>query len=134
MKEYKKGDKVLYNGKTMTVTDVKPKGWTDDVVVSDGTENHEINEYDCVYAPDGNVTDEVSRLHGYLSKNNLYAEVGSDKAYVYVHIEWGDWKHDHGFADRLMSLVGYRRVRVGVTEDNGSDCYSATHVYLKPAA
>lgn len=108
--------------------------WQGRVTVTDGTDTLEIGEYDCVFAPDGNVADEVSRLHGYLSKNSLFAEVGSDKAHVYVHIEWGDWKHDHGFADHLMSLVGYRCVGQDVTEDNGSDCYSATHVYLKPAA
>ena len=134
MKKYSKGDKVLYNGKTMTVTEVKPKGWTDNVVVSDGTDSFEINEYDCVYAPSQTIKEEAHMLYDYLLKNGIYTDIDTDSRHTCIHIEWGDWKHDHGFADYLMSLIGYIRTGTRVTADNGSDCYSATHIYLKPVA
>lgn len=139
MRDYKKGDKVLHNGKTMTVVDVvkaeEAGGWQDTVTVTDGTDTFEIGEYDCVHAPDGNVADEVSRLYGYLSKNGIYGEIWQNGGQLTeLLVEWGDWKHDHGFADYLMSLVGYRCVGQNVTEDDGSDCYSAVHTYVKTAA
>ncbi len=73
-------------------------------------------------------------LYDYLTKNGIYGDIHTESRHTYLHIEWGDWKHDHGFADHLMSLLGYVRMGTQVTEDDGSDCYSATHVYLKPAA
>ena len=50
---------------------------------------------------------------------------------VAIDITWGDWKHEHQYANYLMSLLGYEFVGAVVTEDNGSDCYSGTHYYRK---
>lgn len=45
---------------------------------------------------------------------------------VGILIPWGDWKHDHLRADYL---VPYTCTHVVVTEEDGSDCYSAVHFY-----
>ena len=50
---------------------------------------------------------------------------------VIVSVSWGDWKHNH---DKLISLMcqnGYIHKQEIVTEDNGSDCYTADHVFVK---
>ena len=133
MKDAKLKDKVLYNGSLMTIVAIKSDadGWCDTFVVTDGKETIEINDYDCVFAPDDSIRDEVPRLYSYLAKNGIYGEIYTAPAKVELLIEWGDWKHDHGFADYLMTLVGYRCVGHEVTEDDGSDCYSAIHTYTK---
>lgn len=51
-----------------------------------------------------------------------------------VDIIWGDWKHDHLRADYLIKeyfkKLGYEvSVNEEVTEEDGSDTYSATHYY-----
>lgn len=50
---------------------------------------------------------------------------------ILINIEWGDWKHEHGRCDYLMTLLGYDCVDVIITEENGSDCYSAIRCYEK---
>ena len=50
---------------------------------------------------------------------------------IHVHITWGDWKHDHWRCDYIMSGLGYRLLNEVVTEEDGSDCYSALHTYVK---
>ena len=46
----------------------------------------------------------------------------------------GDWKHAHGYADYLMEELGYKCEYQGVTEEDGSDWYTATHGYVKTGA
>lgn len=46
-----------------------------------------------------------------------------------ITVEWGDWKHSHGRLDYLMKDKGYEVLGVNVTEEDGSDCYSAEHIY-----
>ena len=70
------------------------------------------------------------------SENHISCEVydessrfGSGARVVAVEICWGDWKHDHL---RLKWLVRerfpeMRGVESFVTEEDGSDCYSAIH-------
>lgn len=48
---------------------------------------------------------------------------------VMVDITWGDWKHDHLRADYLVQMLGGSLETVLTTEEDGSDCYSATRVY-----
>lgn len=50
---------------------------------------------------------------------------------VIVSIEWGDWKHSHAYLDKLMERLGYTKDDEAVTEENGSDCYSADHYFSK---
>lgn len=50
---------------------------------------------------------------------------------VIVSVEWGDWKHSHAYLDRLMERLGYTKLHETVTEEDGSDCYSADHYFSK---
>ena len=50
---------------------------------------------------------------------------------VIVSVEWGDWKHTHAYLDTLMKRLGYTKYHEAVTEENGSDCYSADHYFTK---
>lgn len=51
---------------------------------------------------------------------------------VEVDISWGDWKHEHLRCDFLMRELGCVCWGEYETEENGTDCYSATHVYKLP--
>ena len=51
-----------------------------------------------------------------------------------VHISWGDWKHDHGWLDSLMGYIDYEAFNEIVTEENGSDCYSSEHIFVRKDA
>lgn len=48
---------------------------------------------------------------------------------IEVHVEWGDWKHDHAYLDYIMSNNGYSLKSEIVTEEDGSDCYSSVHLF-----
>ena len=67
-----------------------------------------------------------------LRDGGVFAEVCpcTDKTDVEVLIHWGDWKHDHLRADWLIKEIGGTLFKTYVTEDNGSDCYSAVHKYI----
>lgn len=98
----------------------------------DGTEK-EIREFDCVFIPDTS-KDEIQMLSNYLGDNGLYVDVNrysTEVPAIVVSIEWGDWKHEHGWCNDLMGYLGYVEIGNQVTEENGSDCYSAEHYYLK---
>ncbi len=59
-----------------------------------------------------------------------HGEVWSDEPNtVKVEILWGDWKHDHARADWVVSNLGGKEWFTMLTEEDGSDCYSATHKY-----
>ena len=48
-----------------------------------------------------------------------------------VHIDWGDWKHSHLRAKYLIESNGLGKfIRSETTEEDGSDCYSATHYFV----
>lgn len=54
-----------------------------------------------------------------------------DDDVVSVSVEWGDWKHSHGFLDYLMKQLGFTLFKERVTEEDGSDTYSSIHYYSK---
>lgn len=71
-------------------------------------------------------------IRKYLKGNNLYCEVYEHaNGCISVEIEWGDWKHDHAYCDHLMKQKGYVCTDEQVTEEDGSDTYSAIHFYEK---
>lgn len=110
--------------------------WHDHLVLrcEDGTVTH-VPEWQAVICPE-NFGDEVLKIQRYLSDNNLYAEVYDNfdgLPVVHVSISWGDWKHDHGWCEDLMQYIGYAEIGCNVTEENGSDCYSAIHNFVKVA-
>ena len=89
--------------------------------------------YEAIFAPDDSrPLDE--KIYMYLRDNGIYSDVylghplSSDS--VNVSITWGDWKHEHGYCECLMRYIGYEEFHSEVTEENGSDCYSAVHYYL----
>lgn len=70
-----------------------------------------------------------------LREGGIYADVwpydGDDGIpAVVVKIDWGDWKHEHARAKWLCIGHGGKIVGSTVTEEDGSDCYSAEHYIL----
>lgn len=61
-----------------------------------------------------------------------YASLGWNNDIIF-DIDWGDWKHEHLRADWLvgevLSTLGHRfSITTNVTEEDGSDTYSAEHI------
>ena len=114
--------------------------WCDHFILQreDGTLFHE-REYQCVVTPDESIKDISSRFYDCLRHNHLYPDEvypnddAENPESIIVHIDWGDWKHDHGWCDVLMGYLGYTCGDEQVTDENGSDCYSSTHYYYKVA-
>lgn len=76
----------------------------------------------------------VQAAQAILADSNIPAEVyqHSELPIICVDIPWGDWKHSHMRADiQLMDKLGLECILKKVTEEDGSDCYSATHYYTK---
>lgn len=73
------------------------------------------------------IEDKVQKL---LDEEMIYGLTYTWHEFLVVEIEWGDWKHDHGRADWLIEEnFGLKRYRCIITEQDGSDCYSAKHLY-----
>ena len=120
---------VLDKSKVYTVVGYLPKD--DRLLVRNGNETKEIGYYECIVLPNEAIECESQRINDYLSANGIYGDVSNCDGTVEVEITWGDWKHDH---DKLISLMcqnGYIHKQEIVTEDNGSDCYTADHVFVK---
>lgn len=73
----------------------------------------------------------VEKISKVLDDNNIWANVWQymDLPVVHVEILYGDWKHDHARADWLLRDMGCTLIGTEVTEDDGSDCYSAIHYF-----
>ena len=104
------------------------------LTVSNGDEKRNVYYYDTVVLPEDN-EDEQYRIEKYLADNGFYFESICKEEIVGVplyriSISWGDWKHDHGWLDSLMGYLGYEAFNEIVTEENGSDCYSADHIFV----
>lgn len=76
------------------------------------------------------------KLQKYLGDNNINGECNWMNSLFYVDIKWGDWKHDHWRCDYLVEEFAKENNRkiffqkTNITEEDGSDCYSATHFYI----
>ena len=136
----------LDKSKTYQVVGVIPSkacdDWQDHLMVRNGNDVREIPEFECIALPYDKTTieDEAQRIANYLAANGLHADEvymgrsgckGDEEDMVCVSISWGDWKHEHGYCDSLMSYIGYSCDDEIVDEENGSDCYSATHYYTE---
>ncbi len=73
--------------------------------------------------------EEYTRITNSLNSYNIGNEVYEEHNTVSVEINWGDWKHDHLCCDWIMEELGYDLIDTEVTEENGSDCYSAIRRY-----
>lgn len=104
------------------------KDFCDHFVIEDEKgQRIEVKEYDVVVVFDGN-------FEKYLADNECYGEVTENKdSSVEVYIDWGDWKHDHGWCKDLMGYIDYEEIDEQVTEEDGSDCYSSVHKFAKEA-
>lgn len=85
----------------------------------------------------------MSEIKTELKKNHIYSDLydeygfrKNDSFVLKIDIDKGDWKHDHRLADIIVSNVADRydnieivKVSENVTDDDGSDTYSATHTY-----
>lgn len=66
---------------------------------------------------------------------NVYYDIWWDDDSILVDIDWGDWKHDHLWCDyeveHFLNSRGYEVLShdTEVTDEDGSDTYSATHSY-----
>lgn len=95
--------------------------------------------YRTCYAPrkyDEEMSKLVDKVRDYLNENKLYtydiryADMDAPlRNCVVVEIVWGDWKHDHARCDWLVKQVGGTPEYTEVTNEDGSDCYSAIHAY-----
>lgn len=82
--------------------------------------------------------EETDRVRKYLQEKELYFDFDAISAhqdgkllYCNILIEWGDWKHEHGYCDYLMKELGYTKIGAIVTAEDGSDCFSAERCYLR---
>ena len=81
------------------------------------------------------IIDEVKKLeksYGYDFEYDY--DIDDDENEIIVYIDWGDWKHDHihveGLFQKVLDNMGlYYTSDENVTEEDGSDAYSATHVF-----
>lgn len=98
---------------------------------ADGIEK-EVREAECVFSPDYTKKNIDETIFSFLNDNGVWAEVYCQtNNIVVVNIDWGDWRHSHLWARDLMRYLGYVQVGVVVTEEDGSDCYSAEHTFVK---
>lgn len=80
-----------------------------------------------------NIYEKAREAQKYFDDNKLGCEVypyDNDLPVIVVSIHWGDWKHEHLRADWLAEQKDWVYVKTQVTEENGSDCYSANHYYI----
>ena len=98
---------------------------------ADGKEK-EVREVECVFSPDYTKRYIGDTIHSFLNDNGVWADVYCQTDdNVVVNIDWGDWKHDHMWCQDLMGYLGYKRVSFDITDEDGSDCFSAEHTYIK---
>lgn len=65
-----------------------------------------------------------------IRKGQLHGEVWDESENVVaVEICWGDWKHSHLYLKHLVEqgMPGLKKSTEEITEEDGSDCYSAIH-------
>lgn len=76
-------------------------------------------------------------VRDFLLEKTLYHDISVNDNVIEIDVHWGDWKHEHLRLDLLMNDFfdthsdAYELVRrySEVTEENGTDSYSATHFY-----
>lgn len=87
---------------------------------------------------DYKITDYRDELQKYIDKetgrpHTFFVDETFDDRLV-ISINWGDWKHEHGYADYLVKKFFMDKglgieVEREITDEDGSDTYSADHYY-----
>ena len=81
------------------------------------------------------VIEVIENVEKLLTENHIGCEVepySMIPAFT-VHISWGDWKHEHLRAKWLIEDAKLGTlIRSETTDEDGSDCYSATHYFILP--
>lgn len=73
----------------------------------------------------------IKKIYDLMRENHLHGDVWEDFGLLCIEITWGDWKHDHMRLDCLMNdNFNVLATTINVTEEDGSDCYSAVHFYV----
>lgn len=73
----------------------------------------------------------MDRARAYFKEQDTYYDMYISGNTVKVDITWGDWKHDHLFVDHVFTtILGAKHYSTEVTEEDGSDTYSAIHTYI----
>ena len=70
------------------------------------------------------------KIYKLMKENKIYGDtVDVTENYIAIEISWGDWKHEHLFFDWLMrdNIPELKEIKSFITEEDGSDCYSAIH-------
>lgn len=77
----------------------------------------------------------IEEIEKKLNEYNVWADVYEEHFGICIEINWGDWKHEHLCAEwitrELLDLMGYAHkytITEDITEEDGSDCYSARHL------
>ena len=73
----------------------------------------------------------LQELYQYLRTKNCYYEIYETEDGFVISVDWGDWKHDHRYLEYIMGELDYILVDKKITNEDGSDCYSADHYYKK---
>ena len=74
--------------------------------------------------------EKAERAEQILRDNNIWADAyPHTDVLIAVEINWGDWKHEHLRAKWLLEEAGFIHIAEDVTEEDGSDCYSAIHYF-----
>ena len=87
------------------------------------------------------LTSLIEELNEKFHQEHHWFEIWQDRdilgfSQLCVDISWGDWKHEHLHADyvieEMLKEKGYElfHSNTSVTEEDGSDCYSAIHRYF----
>lgn len=133
-----KGQDYVINKTPHTITDIKSHDICNDycdhlVVLSPEGKVKKIPEHRALLIPDERLQTE-KQIKKFLSDNGCYCEsLNTDKdGTILISISWGDWKHSHIWCDQLMQYLGYQKSSNNqITEQDGSDCYSAIHFFTK---
>lgn len=105
----------------------------DHVVARDEQGNEtELREWNVIFTPNPELKGD-QQISRYLSDNECYVDgvYTNGLKVTEVEITWGDWKHEHLWCRDLMGYLGYIEMGNRVTDENGSDCYSALHYFIK---
>lgn len=80
------------------------------------------------------IKNKIAEVEKLLSENHINADVEQfrDLPVICIDIRWGDWKHEHLRTNCLLkeNVEGIEYFNTVVTEEDGSDCYSAQHRYI----